>query len=134
MPSHIANATENPYSVQYWPYSDATLRTQRCRKRPLPSDRSVAYAVLTIGFMPTMMVSQSETVRELLAEHAQRESERREAFRRVEADYREMPGLSVTLPQGCRLWSLSQDVCASILDQMIQRGQLKRRGEQYSLR
>lgn len=87
-----------------------------------------------MGFMPTMMVSQSETVRELLAEHAQRESERREAFRRVEADYREMPGLSVTLPQGCRLWSLSRDLCASILDQMIQRGQLKRRGEQYSLR
>ena len=90
--------------------------------------------MLTITFMPTMMVLQSESVRAVLAEHSRRESERRDALRRVEADYREMPGLSVTLPQGCRLWSLPQDLCASILDQMIQGGQLKRRGDQYSLR
>ena len=125
---------EDPYTVQNRLYSDATLRTQGRRKRPLQAQRSVARAVLRITFMPTTMVLQSDSVRAVLAEHSRRESERRDALRRVEADYREMPGLSVTLPQGCRLWSLSPDLCASILDQMIQGGHLKRRGEQYSLR
>ena len=86
--------------------------------------------------MPSVMSleKQNESVRALLVDHARRESERREALRRVEADYREMPGLSVTLPQGCRLWSLPQDLCASVLNQLIDRGKLKRSGDQYSLR
>ena len=85
--------------------------------------------------MPTLLLpqKQNESVRAVLAEHFRLESERRDAVRRVEADYREMPGLSVTLAQGCRLWNLPQDMCRSILDQMIGRGQLKRQGEQYSL-
>ena len=62
------------------------------------------------------------------------DNDRRDAMRRVQADYREMPGLSVTLKQGCRLWSLSPTSCVSILDQLIAKGTLKRRGEQYSLR
>ena len=86
--------------------------------------------------MPSVMSleKQNESVRALLVDPARRESERREALRRVEADYREMPGLSVTLPQGCRLWSLPQDLCASVLNQLIDRGKLKRSGDQYSLR
>ena len=85
--------------------------------------------------MSTLLLprKEGESVRAVLAEHSRLEGERRDAVRRVEADYREMPGLSVTLPQGCRLWSLPQDLCKSILDQMIGRGQLKRRGDQYSL-
>lgn len=86
--------------------------------------------------MPSTMLAQKqdESVRAVLADHKRRESDRRDAVLRVEADYREMPGLSVTLSQGCRLWSLPPDLCASILEQMIAGGQLKRRGEQYSLR
>jgi hypothetical protein len=85
--------------------------------------------------MSTLLLpqKQTESVRAVLAEHSRLEAERRDAVRRVEADYREMPGLSVTLAQGCRLWSLSQDLCKSILDQMMARGQLKRRGDQFSL-
>ena len=83
--------------------------------------------------MSTILLPQNENIRALLAEHARLESERREAQRRVDADYLEMPGLSVTLPQGCRLWSLSPALCRSILDQMVARGRLKRRGDQYSL-
>jgi hypothetical protein len=63
-----------------------------------------------------------------------RDCDRRDVIRRVQADYREMPGLSVTLKQGCRLWSLSPASCVSVLDQLIAKGTLKRRGEQYSLR
>jgi hypothetical protein len=45
-----------------------------------------------------------------------------------------MPGLSVTLSQGCRLWSLSPELCASILAELVAHGQLKRLGDQYSLK
>jgi hypothetical protein len=89
-----------------------------------------AYAVI----MRTVLLPQSESVHAVLVEHARLESERREALRRVQADYQEMPGLSVTLSQGCRLWSLSPELCASILAELVAHGQLKRLGDQYSLK
>jgi hypothetical protein len=79
------------------------------------------------------MSFQNESVRAVVAEHTRQESERSDAFRRVQADYNEMPGLSVTLPQGCRLWSLSPQLCASVLNQMISSGQLARKGDRYTL-
>jgi hypothetical protein len=79
------------------------------------------------------MAFQDESVRAVVAEHTRQESQRLEAFRRIQADYHEMPGLSVTLPQGCRLWSLSPQLCASILNQMISNGQLARKGDRYTL-
>lgn len=80
-----------------------------------------------------MVAFQDESVRAVVAEHTRQESERRDALRRVQADYREMPGLSVTLPQACRLWSLSPQLCASLLNQMISSGQLARKGDRYTL-
>lgn len=57
-----------------------------------------------------------------------------EALRRIHADYREMPGLRVTLQQGCRLWNLAPDICRPILDAMVANGFLNRSGEHYGLR
>ena len=35
----------------------------------------------------------------------------RELLQRIERDYREMPGLSVTAPQAERLWNLDSTTC-----------------------
>jgi hypothetical protein len=57
-----------------------------------------------------------------------------EAVRRIYADFREMPGLRVTLRQGCRLWDVSSDICRPILDTLVTEGFLSRSGEHYCLR
>jgi hypothetical protein len=50
----------------------------------------------------------------------------REAIRRVEGEYREMPGLSLTLPQAARLWGLDQSTCERVLATLMERQVLKR--------
>lgn len=45
---------------------------------------------------------------------------------RAEAEYREMPGLSLTLPQAQRLWGLDQETCAALFDALIARAVVKR--------
>jgi hypothetical protein len=50
----------------------------------------------------------------------------REAILRVEGEYREMPGLSLTLPQAARLWGLDQGTCERVLTKLIERRVLKR--------
>jgi hypothetical protein len=50
----------------------------------------------------------------------------RELFQRIEGEYREMPGLSVTAPQAERLWGVDSTTCAFVLMTLIQRGLLKR--------
>lgn len=50
----------------------------------------------------------------------------REAILRVEGEYREMPGLSLTLPQAARLWGLDQSTCERVLAILIERRVLKR--------
>ena len=47
-------------------------------------------------------------------------------LQRIEAEYREMPGLSVTAPQAERLWGLDSTTCAFVLMTLIQRRILKR--------
>ncbi len=49
-----------------------------------------------------------------------------ELLQRIEAEYREMPGLSVTAPQAQRLWGLDSMTCGFVLLTLIQRGVLKR--------
>ena len=71
---------------------------------------------------------------ELLPESLRGEAQARQGVRRVLSDYHEMPGLRLTLEQGCRLWALSPEVCRPILDALIAKGLLKRVGTQYSLR
>ena len=39
----------------------------------------------------------------------------KQVLERVKAEFLEMPGLSLTLPQAARLWSLDPAICQSIL-------------------
>ncbi len=45
---------------------------------------------------------------------------------RIEGEYREMPGLSVTAPQAQRLWGIDPDTCGLVLRILIRRGFLRR--------
>jgi hypothetical protein len=47
-------------------------------------------------------------------------------LRRVEAEYREMPGLSLTVSDATRLWRLDRSTCAFILFTLSERGLLRR--------
>jgi hypothetical protein len=49
-----------------------------------------------------------------------------EALVRVEGEYREMPGLSLTLPQAARLWGMDRRTCELVLAKLIERRVLKR--------
>jgi hypothetical protein len=50
----------------------------------------------------------------------------------IEAEYREMPGLSVTEVQAQRLWALDKTTCRRALDSLVHRGILRRtRRESY---
>jgi len=45
--------------------------------------------------------------------------------RRVQAEYTEMPGLSVTLGQAQRLWAVDRRTCEAVFTRLIARGVLK---------
>ena len=45
---------------------------------------------------------------------------------RVEGEYRDMPGLSLTLRQAARLWRLDYGTCERVLTELIERRVLKR--------
>ena len=45
---------------------------------------------------------------------------------RVQAEYAEMPGLSVTLPQAQRLLGIDRDTCAHVLRVLVSRRFLRR--------
>jgi hypothetical protein len=46
--------------------------------------------------------------------------------RRAEAEYREMPGLKLTVQQASRLWRLDAPASARLLDSMVEAGLLHR--------
>jgi hypothetical protein len=50
----------------------------------------------------------------------------RHLIRRVHAEYSEMPGLSVTMPQAQRLFGIDSRTCAAVLNTLIARGFLRR--------
>ncbi len=43
----------------------------------------------------------------------------RQLMQRVQAEYREMPGLCLTLDQACRLWALDRDTCSRVLEALV---------------
>ena len=47
----------------------------------------------------------------------------------IRAEYREMPGLKLTLPQARRLWNLADEECASVLEELVAEGFLRRTRE-----
>jgi predicted transcriptional regulator of viral defense system len=61
---------------------------------------------------PTEVQTESETIRHLT--------------KRVQAEYSEMPGLSVTMPQAQRLLGIDPETCAVILRTLVVRGFLRR--------
>ena len=51
---------------------------------------------------------------------------------RIEAEFREMPGLTLTLPQAARLFSLDPDRCERILDALVHTGLLRTDGRSFA--
>jgi predicted transcriptional regulator of viral defense system len=64
-------------------------------------------------------------VKELTEEMIESASVRRLAVR-IQGEYREMPGLSVTTSQAQRLWGIDPDMCELVLRILIRRGFLRR--------
>lgn len=53
---------------------------------------------------------------------------------RARAEFREMPGMSLTTAQAARLWQLSPDTADALLAELVQAGFLVRRdGQRYRL-
>ena len=50
---------------------------------------------------------------------------------RIRAEYREMPGLSLTLSQAARLFNLEPTQCACVLDSLVSRGHLWTNGREF---
>jgi hypothetical protein len=46
--------------------------------------------------------------------------------RRIESEYREMPGLNLTLAQAQRLWGVDQATCVQVLTLLVTRRVLKK--------
>jgi hypothetical protein len=51
---------------------------------------------------------------------------------RVWSEYREMPGLNLTLPQAARLFSLDHARCARVLFTLVKRGMLATNGRAFT--
>ena len=52
--------------------------------------------------------------------------------RRIHAEFREMPGLRLTLPQAARLFSLEPDRCERVLAALVESGQLASTGTTFT--
>lgn len=48
---------------------------------------------------------------------------------RVRGEFREMPGLTLTLAQARRLWSLDSSLCSEVLAQLVDSGFLFKRSD-----
>ena len=89
--------------------------------------------MLTAGtVMKALEASRSTASRVTTRSETARADDRRttpaiaEAILRVESEYREMPGLSLTLPQAARLWGIERSTCELVLANLIERRVLKR--------
>jgi hypothetical protein len=48
---------------------------------------------------------------------------------RIAAEYREMPGLSLTAAQAGRLFGIASDHCVAVLQALVAQGRLRRRAD-----
>ena len=48
---------------------------------------------------------------------------------RIRAEYREVPGLCLTIPQACRRWRIEERLCGAILQELVADGFLARRDD-----
>lgn len=44
-----------------------------------------------------------------------------DALRRAEAEFREMPGLKLTVAQASRLWAFDSSLCSAVLSTLVER-------------
>ena len=51
---------------------------------------------------------------------------------RARSEYIEMPGMRLTVPQASRLFHLQQDVCAHVLNSLVEEGFLNRQDNRYA--
>ena len=59
-------------------------------------------------------------------------SEVRAVIIRARAEYLEMPGMCLTVPQAARLFNIDLDVCAVMLEVLVGDGFLSRSGNRYA--
>ena len=50
---------------------------------------------------------------------------------RIRAEYGEMPGLSLTLPQASRLFNIERGQCERVLGALVEHGHLSRAGQAF---
>ena len=51
---------------------------------------------------------------------------------RIQAEFREMPGLTLTLPQAARLFNLDLDRCQQVLDALVDDGYIVTNGRTFA--
>lgn len=51
---------------------------------------------------------------------------------RIRAEYREMPGMRLTLPQAARLFNLELTDCARVLEALVSIGALRTNGREFT--
>jgi hypothetical protein len=51
---------------------------------------------------------------------------------RIRAEYREMPGMRLTLPQAARLFNLEPTDCARVLEALVSTGTLRTNGDEFT--
>ena len=54
-----------------------------------------------------------------------------ELHRRIQAEYAEMPGMRLTLPQASRLFNLERTVCERVLGTLVERRVLSQSGTMF---
>jgi Fic family protein len=59
---------------------------------------------------------------------------RRGLYRRIQDEYREMPGLSLTVAQAAKLFGVQRDMCTRLLNELAERGVLQAGERGYRLR
>jgi CheY-like chemotaxis protein len=80
----------------------------------------------------TMLQAKSAAMRREAARRPKPPQEQGDLKRRIVAEYTEMPGLSLTKAQACRLWGIEGGLCQALLDELVVEGVLRRvRGETY---
>jgi len=95
------------------------------RKRdPLRPELPERMAVpASVGTLPPRVPSEGHD-----AGHRERRNlgSRAELLRRIEAEYRDMPGLRLTLPQAQRLFGLRADIAVRVLTSLVDQALLRR--------
>jgi hypothetical protein len=72
-----------------------------------------------------------EGITPMIDEIANRGSLAVDLWNRVQGEYREMPGLQLTLVQASRLWNTNLTVSQEVLDALVEAAFLCRRGAHY---